>query len=274
MKRVVIGFVAIMSVAVGSSVFAATELAKVNGKSITDKELTLALGGLNEGQKDSFLKDPNSKRELLMKLVDQEILSQEAEKAKLDQDQEFKDTLAFFRKQYLVNRVLEKNLGAKMTDKAAKKYYEAHKNLFSTDGVHVQHILAADEAGAKEIIKKAKAPNADFQELAEKLSKDPSAKNNRGDLGFIMHDSPFVKEFKDAAFEGAEGDIIGPVKTVYGYHVLKIVQKRMGKPLEYDEVELKVKQQMREDLVGAYVSKLKDTAKIQIDEKALGAVKK
>ena len=247
----------------------AAELAKVNGKQITDRDVQLALSNINEGQKKNLLKDVNSKREIVSSLVEQELLSQEGEKQKLDQDQEYKDALMVFRKQYLATRVLQKNLSSKMSDAAAKKYYDGHKSKYSTDQVHAQHILLSDEKDAKEVLKRAQAPNANFQELAEKLSKDPSAKNNRGDLGVINRDSPFVPEFKDAAFAGAKGSIVGPIKTMYGYHVIKVVDKRVGKPLEYHEVELRVKNDMRQDLVQAYLADIKKTAKIQIDEKAI-----
>jgi len=89
----------------------------------------------------------------------------------------------------------------------------------------------------------------------------------------MTHDSPFVREFKEAAFSGAEGEIVGPVKTAFGYHLIKTVEKRIGKPLTYDEVELRVKQEMRDDLVGAFISTLKDTAQIQIEEKSLSGRK-
>jgi peptidyl-prolyl cis-trans isomerase C len=247
----------------------AVDLAKVNGKTITDKDLTLALGGLNEGQRDSVLKDPNSRRQILGNLIDQELLIQEGEKAKLDQDQEYKDALAAFRRNYLAARVVDKNIGPKLTERAAKKYYEVHRSRFSTDRAHVQHILLGDEAAAREVLAKAKAPTADFQELAEKLSRDPSARNNRGDLGIVNRDSPFVPEFKEAVFSATSGEITGPVKTSYGYHVIKVVDKKLGKPLEYHEVELKVKGEMRQELMQNYVGQLRTQAKVSVDDKAL-----
>lgn len=244
-------------------------IARVNGKAITSKDVQNALGGLNEGQRSSVLKDSNSRRQILTSIIEQELLTQEAEKAKLDQDTDYKEALAAFRKQYLSSRILQKNLGPQLTDAAAKKYFNNNKRLFSTDQVYVQHILMPDEASAREMLKKAKAPGADFMELAEKNSKDPSAKNNRGDLGPIMHDSPFVEEFKDAAFSAGEGDIVGPIKTTYGYHIIKVVKKKAGRPLEYDEVELKVKNRLREQLIENFVGKLRSQSKVVIDEKAL-----
>ena len=244
------------------------ELAKVNGKPITSKDLEQALGSFNEGQRENILADTASRRHILLSLIDEELLAQKAEKDKLDQDQEYKDAAAMFRKHYLANRALQKDLTSKVTDKAAKKFYENNKARFSTDEVHAQHILVTTEAEAKEILKKAKEPNADFMKLAEENSKDPSAKNNRGDLGFFTRDA-MVGPFTDAAFGASAGEIVGPVKTSYGYHIIKVVEKKLGKPLEFTEVELKVKDQLRQELTQEYVGKLKDEAKVSIDEKAL-----
>ena len=262
-------FYALVVTVLSSAPASAMDVAKVNGKSITDRDLNSALGGMNEGQRESILKDPNSRRQVLMNVIEQEVLIQEGERSKLDQEQEFKDAATAFKNQYLATKVLEKNLVSKMTDKAARKFYDNHKNQFSTDQVHVMHILAPDEEHARELLAKAKKPDTDFQALAKKVSKDPSAKNNRGDLGFISHDSPFVREFKDAAFGGNKGELVGPIKTIYGYHIIKIVDKKLGKPMEYDEVELKVKGELKQELIQAYVGKLKAQAKVQIDDKAL-----
>ena len=248
--------------------WSATELAKVNGHLITDHDLRLALGGLNEAQRDSILKDANSKRQIISGLIDQQLLIQDAEKQKLDQDTEYKDALAGFRAQYLANRVLAKNLGSQVNEKAAKKYYDAHKERYSTDQVHAQHILVSTEEQARDMIKKAKEPNADFQELAAKYSKDPSAKNNRGDLGFFGRDR-MVPEFTEAAFSGTAGEIVGPVKTAYGYHVIKVIEKRIGKPMEFGDVELRVQNDLRQDLTQNYVGKLRKTAKIEMNDKAI-----
>jgi peptidyl-prolyl cis-trans isomerase C len=170
-----------LALAVAASAQSA-ELAKVNGKSITDGDLKQALSGFSEAQKASILKDSSSRRQVLLDLVDREVLVQEGEKAKLDQQQEYKDAMAAFRKQYLTNKILEREVGKDLTDKKSQDYYKRHKARFSTDQIHVQHILVDDEARAKTLLAQAQAKDADFLALAEKNSKDPSAKNNRGDL--------------------------------------------------------------------------------------------
>jgi peptidyl-prolyl cis-trans isomerase C len=244
------------------------ELAKVNGSPITDADLRTALSGLNEGQRDSVLRDVNSRRQILSSLIDQEVLVGEASHEKLDQDQTYRDALNAFRKQYLASRVLEKNLSSKLNDSAAHKYYDSNKNKYSTEEVHAQHILVADEEKAREVMKEAKAPGADFQALAEKISIDPSAKNNRGDLGYFGRDR-MVSEFTDAAFAAGNGEIVGPVKTAYGYHIIKVIDKKPGKPLAYADVELRVKNELQKQLTENYVGKLRKQAKVEINEKAL-----
>ncbi len=255
--------------AAAMAISATTELARVNGRAITSSDIQTALGGLNEGSRSSLLQDPATRRKILLGLIDQEVMALQAEKDKLDQEPDFKKAMEQEREKLLSERLLARNVGSKMSDSAAKKYYELHKNRFSTDAVQVQHILLSDEASAREMLKKAKAQGADFQELAEKFSKDPSAKNNRGDIGAITRSSPFVEGFKDAAFKAAEGDVVGPIHSDYGYHVIKVVSKHFGRILGYEEVELRVKEMLRAQLVDDYLNKLKAQSKISIDEEAL-----
>jgi parvulin-like peptidyl-prolyl isomerase len=78
-----------------------------------------------------------------------------------------------------------------------------------------------------------------------------------------------VREFKDAAFNAEAGTVVGPVKTSFGYHIIKVVSKEIGKPMEYHEVELRVRNEMRQELIQEYITKLKTQAKVTIDHAAL-----
>ncbi|MCM2276734.1 MAG: peptidylprolyl isomerase [Oligoflexia bacterium] len=263
----IVGVVVAAAAATGAVAFAA-ELAKVNDETITDKDLRLILNNFNEGQRRSILKDPQSRRQVLNTLIDQEILVSEASKEKLDQSAEYKDALEVFKKHWLSSKMLEKNIAPKITDQAVKRYFEEHKARYSTDQVHAMHILLSDEKTAQDVLKQASAPGADFQALAEKHSKDPSAKNNRGDLGFFGRDR-MVPEFTESAFAGKPGELVGPVKTAYGYHVIKVVEKKMGKPMEFSEVELRVRTELQQELTRSYVGKLRAKAKVKVDDAAL-----
>jgi peptidyl-prolyl cis-trans isomerase C len=269
-------FVKILAVGTLASLAAfsasAVDVAKVNGKVITDKDVKASLAGFNEGQRRQILNDMTTRREVVSNLVDQELLIQEAEKQKLDKGSDYETAYRAFRRQYLTDRLLAKNVRPKVSENAAKKYYRTNRRTYSTDKVQVQHILVSDEKTANEMLRQAKAPGADFQKLAERNSKDPSAKNNRGDLGVITRDAPFVEEFKDAAFDAKVGEIVGPVKTQFGYHIIKVLDKRPGKVLNYDEVELRVKADLQRQLVQNYVTQLKKSAGVSFDEKGISSI--
>lgn len=247
-----------------SQVAFSKELANVNGRVITDRDLSLALGSLNLGQKDTFLKDSNSRRLILQGLVDQEVLTQEAEKLKLDQEQEVKDAISVFKKQLIMNRLLDKKLSGLITPADLQKYFKVNKDIYSTSQVHVQQILLSDEEEAKRLKKLAEENPGQFQDLADKYSKDPAVKTTHGELGFVSHDR-LVKNFTDAAFATPDGKIAGPIKTIYGYHVIKVIEKRIGKALEFSEVELRVRDALRAELIRDYTDKLRTQATIKID---------
>ena len=244
------------------------DVATVNGKSVTDQDVVQALGSMNEGMRANMLKDPGFKRKVLGNLIAQEVLIQEAQKEKLDQDGEFKTAEENFRKQYLASKILQKNVGSKVSKKAAESWYEKHKDHYNTEAVHVMHILTADEGKAIELLKQVKEQGADFQKIAETSSRDPSAKNNRGDIGFITHEGK-DPNFTKAAFAGKVGEIVGPVRTDYGYHIIKIIERKPGKVLTFSDVEGRVINDMRQELAQDYIAKLKEQAQIHVDEKAL-----
>ena len=247
----------------------ASNIASVNGKMITDKEVQNALSSMTGGQRAALLRDPVARRKLVINLIDQEVMAEQGAKDKLDQEADFKMAMETARRNLLNDSVIRRYIDPKITASSAKKWFESRKTHFTTDVVYVQHILMNDEASAIEMMGKVKAKGADFNALAEKYSKDPSAKNNRGDLGPITRTSPLVDDFKDAAFATAKGEVTGPVRTDFGYHIIKVVDRKSGRQLDFDEVELQVKAQMRQDLVNDYLTSLKKSAKITIDEKAV-----
>jgi peptidyl-prolyl cis-trans isomerase C len=264
---IVIGFAAMSVPAL------AVDVARVNSKVITDRDVNAALANFNETQRRQILSDLNTRREVVNNIVDQELLIQEAEKQRLDKDKDYEAAFNAFRRQYLTDRVLSKNVAPKLSDAAAKKYFSANRRKYSTDKVQIQHILLSDEKSATDLLRQARAKGADFQALAEAHSKDPSAKNNRGDIGSITRDAPYVETFKDAAFDGAVGSVVGPVKTQFGYHLIKIVKKEPGKTLGFDEVEARVRGDLQREMVRNYVIQLKKGSNVSFDDKGISALR-
>jgi len=176
--------------------------------------------------------------------------------------------MANLRKQALMSRVIEKNVASQMTQSAAKKYYEQHRDEYSTDRVRVQQIVLSGEAEARKVLKLTEDPKNSFQDLAEKYSIDPEAKNNRGELGYIGHDR-LDPEFVKVAFTTGEGKVAGPVHTIFGYHLIKVIHKQYGKALEFHEVELPVRNALRQSLANNYIEKIKSQNKITLDQAAV-----
>jgi len=268
MKRFLAAMAVVSSVSVLAVQAHAAVLATVNKKQLTDSDLKVALGQFNEGQRNNILKDPTNRRQILLGMIDQELLNQEAERQKLAEDEQIKSAVEAFRRQQVVARLLEKNLSGQVTQAAAKKFYEQNRTLFNTDQVRAQHILVATDVEARDILKKTSEPKADFQKLAEQFSRDPSAKNNRGELGFFTRDQ-LDAEFTKASFAASPGDVVGPIKTVYGYHIIKVIEKKPGKTMTFEEAELKATGLLRQKVGQDYLAKLREQAKINIDDKTI-----
>lgn len=132
-------------------------------------------------------------------------------------DETFKE---FMKNQVVSQKAVEymhKDIAA--TDDEIKEYYEKNKESFG--GANVAHILIEDEAKAKEIRERA-ANGEDFATLAKEFSEDPGSKDKGGDYGFIPYNSTqYVQEFVDGFKNLGEGEISQPVKSDYGYHVIK-----------------------------------------------------
>jgi peptidyl-prolyl cis-trans isomerase C len=240
----------------------ATTVATVNGKAITEDDVHAAVSSLPQYQKDIALKDPNARRQLIRDLVDQELMVQDATAKKIEFTKEFKDALNTMHRQALVNTLVQKELSPKVTDAAVRDYYNKNKSRYSTDEVHAQHILLANEKDAEEVLIEVKRPGADFQKIAEARSKDPSVKNTRGDVGYFSR-TMFDQAFTDAAFSANAGDIVGPIKTAFGWHIIKVVDRKIGKVLDYTEVEQRVRADYQRDILRKYVANLRKKAKIK-----------
>ncbi len=261
MKQAYYGMGAILGVALSLSAMGAT-VATVNGKIITDEDLNAAVSSLPQYQKDLALKDPNARKSLINDLVDQELMMEDATAKKVDQTKEYKDAFASMHKQVLINALVQKQLAPKVTDAAVKEYYAKNKTRYSTDEVHAQHILLGTQKEAEEVLAEVKKPGVDFQKVAETRSKDPSAKNTRGDVGFFSR-TMFDQAFTDAAFGASTGDIVGPVKTAFGWHIIKVIDRKVGKVLDFAEVEQRVRADYQRQLLKDYVVSLRRNAKIK-----------
>jgi len=234
-------------------------LAKVNGSEIRQSDVTMAEEELapSLAQMDPATKSEN----VLSFLIDLKIVSKAAEDKKIADSDDFKRRMAFTRNRLLMDSLLAQEGKAATTDAAMKKVYEdASKQISGEQEVHARHILVETEDEAK-AVKAELDKGADFAELAKKKSKDPGASDG-GDLGFFTKEQ-MVPEFSEVAFKLEPGKISDPVKSQFGWHIIKVEEKRNRKAPDFDQVKSQIETYVTRKAQADYVAKLREAAKVE-----------
>ena len=200
---------------------------------------------------------------LLDQMVGTVLVSQAGRKAKLQDDPEVKKRLALVQDQLIADAYVQKLLQKQVTDqKLHARYDKFVKDAPPREEVHARHILVASEDEAKAIIAELKK-GGDFNKLAQEKTTDPSGKTSGGDLGYFTKED-MVPEFADAAFKLKPGEYTDtPVKTQFGWHVIKVEDRRTAKPPSFDQVKPKLGNEMSREIVGDKVKELRTAAKIE-----------
>ncbi len=235
-------------------------LAKVNGSEIHQSDVNLAEEELGPSLAQM---DPSTKKEnVLAFLIDMKLVAKAAEDKKIEDRPDFKARLAFARNRLLMDNLLASEGKAAATDDAMKKVYdEASKQIEGEQEVHARHILVETEDEAKAIEAELKK-GADFATLAKAKSKDPGGASDGGDLGFFTKDQ-MVPEFSAVAFSLEPGKISDPVKTQFGWHIIKVEEKRNRKAPDFAQVKPQIENYVTRKAQAEYVAKLREGAKIE-----------
>ena len=218
---------------------AKTVLAKVGDKEISNIDIDHALQGLDPYQAQQFQTEEGRKY-VLEDLVNQELLYMYAKENKIDENEDFRKEMAEIEKnvlkQYVINQILTE---VKLTDEEKQAFYEANKANFSNpETANAKHILVDSEEKANEILAQIKAGDVTFEDAARANSTCPS-KDQGGDLGTFGR-GQMVPEFEDATFAMNVGDVSEPVKTQFGYHLIKLEAKNEPTIPAYEEIADKV----------------------------------
>ena len=234
-------------------------VARVNGVDIKESDLALAEEDLGA---DTQAVSPEAKREhLISYLADIIMVTQAADKKKLADSPEFKRRLAFLRNKLLMGYELQDEAKSAVTDEALHQTYnEAVKSMGGQEEVHARHILVESEDEAKTLLDQIKG-GADFATLAKEKSKDPGAAEG-GDLGYFTKDQ-MVPEFADVAFKMYPGQLSNPVKTQFGWHIIKVEDKRAKQPPEFEKVKDQIEAYLARKSQTEFISKLRQSAKIE-----------
>ncbi len=263
-------------------------LAQVGKYKLTLKEFNDQIRSLPPQLQMAVQRNPELKKQLLDRWVQLNLMAMEARKQKLQDKPEVKKrieemTNALLAQEFMMENVSDK---AKVTDKEVKEYYDKHKSEFmQPEQVRARHILVKvpanatkkqwEEAKKKALEIRAKLVKGEsFAKLAQKYSDDPGSKARGGDLGYFRK-GQMVPEFEKAAFALKKGEISQPVKTTFGYHIIKLEDKKPAKQRSFNEVKQEIRQKLlrkkQMELRNKIVDKLRKKYPVTVHEELLSS---
>lgn len=201
-------------------------------------------------------------RPLLAQVIDIKLIANAGRKQNLQDSAAVKQRMAQIEDRVIQEVYLRQFVDAKVTDEVLRKEYKEYlKSYKSEDEVRASHILVQTEKAARAIIKEL-GGGADFAKLAKEKSIGPS-KARGGDLGFFARNR-MVKPFADAAYAMKKGEVSKePVKTRFGYHVIKVTDRRQKPAPAFEQTKAKLRNDLSQKLVAAQIRSLRGGAKIE-----------
>jgi peptidyl-prolyl cis-trans isomerase C len=217
-------------------------LAVVQGKEITEETVLKFLNDLGPQMAMQF-QSPEGMKRVVDELVNQEIIYLDAKEKEMEKEEEYLKELDRLKeglmKQYAVNKLLK---DIRVTEDEVEKYYNDNKDRFKKpESIVASHILVEDEEKANNIVKEING-GLSFEDAALKYSTCPS-KDQGGNLGEFTR-GQMVPEFDQAAFDMEVGPISEPVKTNFGYHIIKVAAKNESSLNSFEEVKDQLTQQL------------------------------
>jgi len=195
-------------------------------------------------------------------LIERHLLAQVAAKEGTAESDDYKRRLAAYQAKALRDSYLALKISPSVTEEEIKAAYDKESaKVTQTERIRARHILVATEKEASDIEGKLKA-GGKFEDLAKQYSLDGS-KDYGGDLGYFTAPE-MVAEFSKAAFALKQGEVSAPVKTDYGWHIIRLDDRKMGAAQPYDQVKGAIRNVLVRDKVQALLASLQGTAKVEI----------
>lgn len=249
-------------------------LAKIDNTAITQADFDREFQALPDYAQQIFT-DEAGKEKFLNEIINKEILYKEAVKKGYDKAPDYLKKVEDFKKLSLVSELFEKEImaKAKVSDQDAKDYYEKNKSDFIVaKEIKASHILVKTEDEAQKVLARLKKGEK-FEAVAKAVSIDTGSAKNGGDLGFFKK-GQMVPEFERAAAALKAGEVTSaPVRSPFGYHIIKVTDKKTGEAIPFDKVRDMVLQKLsgekQKGAFDAYLAELKKTHKVEINKEAL-----
>ena len=234
-------------------------VATVNGHSITEADLKLAEAEI--GNELGNLPETTRRRVLVEFMIENQLYAEAADAEKLGTGPDFEKRMAFWRQRALRDAYFEKTVKASIGEQAARAIYEDKvKQLPPEDEVQARHILVASEDEAKKLVVRVEA-GEDFAQLAKENSGDAGSKAQGGMLGFFGK-GQMVPQFEEAAFSLKKGEVSKPVQSQFGWHVIKVEDRRQKPPPTFDDVKDRLIGSMVQSKAQNIATELRGKAKI------------
>ncbi len=236
-------------------------VARVNGQEIRRTEVLRELQAM--GPQAQSMPPQMVYPQLLQKVIVTKLVAAKGYEQKLQNDPETKERLKDAEAQIVADVYVRKTIQPKITEEKVKaRYDELAAKYKPEDEVRARHILVPTEAEANELLKQIK-DGGDFAKLATEKSKDSGSAKQGGDLGYFTR-NVMVKPFADAAFGMKAGEISSkPVKTDFGYHIIKVEDRRKSSAPPLAEVKEQIQAQVGQELVTQLVKDIESKAKIE-----------
>ena len=231
----------------------------MDGIEITDDDVKVALEDLGPTLPQQ-VQGPQREAYVLDYLIDLKLVAKKADTDKMAVGPDVVRRMAYYHDKVLMEELLGKTAKEAASDAAMKKVYDdAAKAQKPEEEVSARHILVPTEDEAKDVLKRVKG-GEDFAKVADEVSKDPGSKG--GDLGWFTKDR-MVPEFADAAFKLQKGQISDPVKSQFGWHVIKLEDKRTKEFPPFEQVKDQVANYVAQKSQTDLILKLREAAKIE-----------
>ena len=236
----------------------AQNIALVNGKAVPKARVdNLMQQAARAGQKVGPEMEAQAKDQVVLR----EIFTQEAERQGIAASPDYRAQMELARQSILIRELFERfKKEHPVSDAEAKAEYDKFKAQLTGTEYRARHILVADEAEAKALIKQLEA-GASFEELAKKYSKDPGSGAQGGDLDYAKADA-YVPEFGQALTQLKKGEVTAePVKTQFGWHIIKLEDTREAEFPAYEDVKPQIVQRLDQLKLAQYQEQLRNAAK-------------
>lgn len=237
---------------------------KLDGEEIKNSEVMRTWKTLfPNGETPDFASfDENIQQNVLRGLVSERLLYKEAQKAGTDKSEEVKKRLEQVQKQIIIQSFVEQKAKNMASDEQLKALYQAKVDASKgKEEVKARHILVEKEEDAKKIAEQLKK-GGDFDKVAKEKSTDKGSGANGGELGWFTKEK-MVPEFAEAAYKLKKGEVSAPVKSQFGWHIIKLEDRRPIKVASFDEMKESLKQEATGKAVESYVEGLLKAADIK-----------